>query len=85
MWAEIHNKIPPNLAGLEDMLTGNFFGLLQFADPKVLASVLESASFPFDQNREGEKKFGEILDGLHVKMCVTRSPKGVERGRRNKT
>ncbi|MCC6412818.1 MAG: hypothetical protein IT270_14225 [Saprospiraceae bacterium] len=65
MWAEIHNKIPPNLAGLEDMLTGNFFGLLQYADTKVLASILEAVSFPFDQDYEGKNAFNELLNGLH--------------------
>ena len=65
MWAEIHNKIPSNLAGLEDMLTGNFFGLLQYADTSLLASVLEAASFPFDKDEEGEKAFKKLLEGLH--------------------
>ncbi len=65
MWAEIHKKIPQHLAGLEDMLTGNFFGLLQYGDTRLLACILEAVSFRIGNEDYGKQAFEEFLALLH--------------------
>lgn len=68
MWTEINQKLPQHLAKSEDLLTGNFFGLLQYGNSKLLAKLLATASFRLgdepEHDQNGQREFHELLNLL---------------------
>jgi hypothetical protein len=68
MWTEINDKLPQHLTKSEDLLTGNFFGLLQYGNGKLLAKLLATTSFQLgdepEHDQNGKREFHELLNLL---------------------
>lgn len=72
MWTEIHGKLPSEWSRREDLLTGNFFGLLQFASQNsgILYQILEGVRFSLRGDltdavsEQALRSFKEFLENL---------------------
>jgi hypothetical protein len=68
MIAEIYNKIPSKLSNSEDLLTGNFFGIIRYTNiENTIPCIFEASTF---NNTEDKKKFNKALKSI----CNTKDP-----------
>ncbi|RXP52257.1 hypothetical protein EC396_11420 [Lutibacter sp. HS1-25] len=68
MIAEINNKIPSKLSNSEDLLTGNFFGIIRYTNiENTIPCIFESSTF-------NKTEDNNIFDKALKSICKTQDP-----------